>query len=227
MAKSVKWIVDVLFLFLWGVVVFAVVRLLSARYFHERGRANAAALVGAAAFVIGGRTPFALTPSEPAAPAEQAAARSAPAGISMLQTQPLSACAGTIAVRPAGHGSVDAIRVVEGVELIDRGDRPAIGTQDGVVVTGWATNDQLDAPAAAVCPVLDGKLLGGADVRYGAQRTDIAQIFGHPSLVATGYEVRIPPAAFGTGRHMLGIAALAPHRAYASVVPGTRTIDVR
>jgi hypothetical protein len=220
----VRTIVDVLFLCLWGGVVFVAVRTLGSRYFRER--ANAAAVLAAVAFAAGGRSPFALE-----APAPAAVATEPPRGAATPRPTPrmqdLAACSPSIRVQPDGHGSVDDVRVAVGMDLVDRGDRPQLAPGDGLHIRGWAANDALTEPASAVCAVVDGKLVTGADVRYGADRGDVAQIFGHPALAPTGYELRVPPGMIPRGEHRLGVAVVSADRSHASVVPGTRTIDVR
>ncbi len=224
-----------LFLLLWGGCAFVLAWFVARRYITPGSRALAAAAAVAAAFVLGGVSPFTLRAAgssspDASAPERQAvvAAREPIGSQPAPEVQPLGMCPGSLRVTSLlGHGTIDGLDVFTGDIPVDRGSTPFVEATDRLVVNGWATNDDQSAPAKGVCAVLDDRVVTNADVVYGRNRPDVAAALGRPKLRATGFEVGLLASSLPKGKHVLGMATVSADGRHASIVSNPRSIEVR
>ena len=222
---------------LWGGCAFVLAWFVARRYITPSGRALAVGAAVAAAFLLGGLSPFSLRAGSGDAPVTTvASAREAQTvavrGLSEAQpapeVQPLAMCPASLHVTSlSGHGTVDGVNVFTGDIPVDRGTTPFVEPSDRLVVDGWATNDAQTAPAKGICAVLDGRTVIQADVVYGHARPDVAIALGRPKLRATGFEVGLSAGALPKGKHLLGVATISADGKRASTFGGAHTVEVR
>jgi hypothetical protein len=127
---------------------------------------------------------------------------------------------------PGGRGTIDTVLPA------GKGDQPAvadgatIGVAEHYLVYGWAADRTQDRPAAAVCLVVDGKVVPSAGAYYGAPRPDVAAMFRSQNLTGTGFAVELPGSAAGAGSHRIQVATVSADGSV-SVINGSRTYSVK
>jgi hypothetical protein len=211
---------DTVFLVLWAILAFVVLRAAGARYFHETGRASVAAGAAAAAFLIGGWTPFAMQIRGGAAEGARAKSKQPSAFTLAVGADPathlqdLAACKAGLHVAAGGVGALDVVEVVVGREPIEHGSIPTVEGGQSLRAIGWGANVDAKAPAPSVCPEIDGKIVAGGDVLYGTPRPDVAAALKDARLFASGYTITVPPSALPRGRHRFGVAVVANRHAF-------------
>lgn len=73
--------------------------------------------------------------------------------------------------------------------------------------TGWALDQATQALAGGVDVAVDDRPYAA---EYGADRIDVAEHFGKPELLKTGFKLSIPAAAIGKGRHDIRVRVVTP-----------------
>jgi hypothetical protein len=212
-------LVTLLFLTLWIIVAFFVLRYAGRRYFHEPRRADAAAAGIAVAFALGTLWPYAARPGRPPVSAPvPAAATAAPAAQTVDApvlgngkppgTHDVSAMCRS-ARGPFGtgvDGSIDYLRPdAAHSTLVASG-----GSVDGkaqYLVEGWAAEAAAGRPALWVCLVIDGKIEARARVYFGVPRADLVSSFHHDELAPSGYTIAIGPRLLSRGTHLIQVVA--------------------
>jgi hypothetical protein len=223
-------------LVLWGGCAFVLAWFVARRYITPPRRALAVSAAVAAAFVLGGLSPFSLrgagdAPVTTAASAREAQAVAGPASSEAQfppAVQPLAMCPASLHVTSlSGHGMIDGVNVFTGDIPVDRGTTPFVEPSDRLVVNGWATDDTQSAPAKGICAVLDGRVVANADIVYGHARPDVAAALGRPRLRASGFEVGLSAAVLPKGKHTLSIATISADGKHASMFGGMHPVEVR
>lgn len=90
---------------------------------------------------------------------------------------------------------------------------------DVITVRGWAVDRATFAPAESVELEIDGQ---DYRARYGIERNDVVQRVGKPSYRFSGFEVQIPMADVGRGRHTLALRVWTKGSSY--VVPDPKAM---
>ncbi len=103
-------------------------------------------------------------------------------------------------------GHFDVISA-DGAPGKDLGDRIELKANSFYHLAGWAAAPDKSGPAAAVCLIVDGKLLA-TPVKLGFARPDVAKYFGIPALGTTGFDIAGPARALGQGSHTLDFAVV-------------------
>ena len=216
-----------LFIAAFGAIAFAVAWLLARRLAPRGAPAWACGACAAASFVISGVSPFSLGHSRP--PSMSPTPSPTPVVIfGASRVQSLGVCASDVKPEPVpGKGSVDAVRISSGNQTVDRGDSPFVLSGERVVVSGWAAQNDLAAPAAGVCVLADGKLVRNASIVYGTDRPDVANAFHRANLDATGYEATIDAASLRHGRVTFTVVSIGRNGSRVNLVDGSRSVDVR
>jgi hypothetical protein len=227
-------LVTLLFLCLWIVVAFFVLRYFGRRYFHEPRRADVAALAVAVAFAAGALWPFSTriggargappqsTAAEPMIVNAVVIGTGNPPGA--RDTTALCRSAKGLVGRVAAPGSIDDVRSDE-----QQSATVAIGGQINsrvqYIVDGWASQRSLNRPASGVCLVVDGKLERHVRTYFGLLRPDLATGFHNDGIIPSGYLVIIPPGTLPAGKHRLQMAS--ETAGGLSILPVERMVDVR
>jgi len=93
-----------------------------------------------------------------------------------------------------------------------------IGTDQPIVVTGWALDGAARQPATAVYLLLDGRYTYRAE--YGAARSDVATAVGSTGGDRVGFTATLPPGMAAPGAHTLAVRVVtADGSAYADSAP--------
>lgn len=100
-----------------------------------------------------------------------------------------------------------------------------VATHAEIRVVGWFADSLARAPGAALFPIVDGRRLGDADIKYGLKRPDVARVFGVPSMIATGFELRLPPGSFHRGRHRVAFGLVSGDRRGYFLAPQSVTLS--
>jgi hypothetical protein len=210
------WPVVVLLLTIAG--YFVLVRL-GRRVFTGRFRAETAAAAVVIAFIIGSEWPDAQRDAAPisAAPAVPANGVSAPGAARDAS----DACASARLVGGPGKGNLDGVRTQPPASTGAATIR--LRPSDELVLNGWATEPDLSRTAHSACAVLDGAIVRGARVAYGATRPDVAAAFGNPGLTSSAFEIDIPARQIAAGLHRVQAAAVSADGS-ARLVAGNATV---
>lgn len=191
---------------------------LGRRVFTGKFRAETAAAAIVVAFIIGSEWPYghselpaAIAPS--AAPVDAGSRPSGPRDVSEL-------CRSARLVPAAGKGNLDGARVQrESVSVAP----VALRASDEFIIDGWAAEPDLSVTARGVCPVVDGTIVRGGRIEYGAVRPDVATAFGNPALIPSAFEIVLPARLIRAGRHRVQVAAVSADGS-ARLVSGVSTV---
>jgi hypothetical protein len=207
-------------------IMFVVTRFVIIRYTGHSTVANVTGAALVAAFVLGSiaRT-FQLPGSQPVAanPAPAGEAAAAPPAVAQAGavTRKCDGLTGTPGA--GGVGAFDELEIGAGTTAVDPNAEIARDAQ--YVALGWGANRDKKAPALGVCLLVDGKLASGSIVTYGADRPDVAKVFG-PALEDTGFKIVIPPNALAKGPHHLAVAVKSDDGSFA-LAPNSLDVVVR
>ncbi len=206
--------------------MFVVTRFVIIRYTGHSTVANVTGAALVAAFVLGSiaRT-FQLPGSQPVAanPAPAVETAATPAAVAQAGgvTQKCDGLSGT-----PGAGGVGAFDVLEtGAGAVAVHPNEEIARDAQYVALGWGANADRKAPALGVCLVVDGKLASGSVATYGADRPDVAKVFG-AALEDTGFKIVIPPNALAKGPHHLAVAVKSADGSFA-LAPNSLDVVIR
>jgi hypothetical protein len=220
-------IVNVLFIILWIVVGFFILRAAALRFFREPRRADVAAAAVVVAFAAGALWPFSprIEPaSQQQAAAVQTAAPAAPAvaATAGAASDVSSRCDKRQLAPGDGTGSLDVLSTADGTAVPDGGTSPA---RTVLLVRGWAVDKSGPLPATVVCLIVDGKISTRSVVHLGGPRPDVATALGNQAVLNSAFEVKFDPAVLPHGKHRLAIAeggAAGP----LLQLPGARTVTL-
>jgi len=218
-------IVNALFVVLWMVLGFLVLRWLGRFVFHERYRAELAAAALVLAFTVGAIWPFSerIRPSTESAAAPAAAPAAPPS--QPVPGQDVSRLCRTATLKAAaGHGSVDVLGVRTGDQIVPFAGNGSVKQGDVLAAEGWVADQGLTQPASGVCLVVDGALVRDASSVYGGTRRDVAAAFHRDTLTNTGFAVFLPASKLVPGAHVISVAAVAADGS-AYLITGGRTIS--
>lgn len=212
-------LVTLLFLALWVVVAFFVLRFLAQRYFTEPRRADVAALSVAVAFALGALWPFSarfggsssheagagpIAAASP--PAEQVVTATVLGAGKPPGTRDLSAACRSVK-GPFGNSSDGALD-----DLREDAPRSTIVADGGHVdrneqylIEGWAAEPGETRPALGVCLIVDGKVDARGKVYFGVARPDLGAGFHNDQVVTSGYVIVVPAGLLSAGKHRLQV----------------------
>jgi hypothetical protein len=202
-------------------IMFVVTRFVIIRYTGHSTVANVTGAALVAAFVLGSiaRT-FQLPGSQTVAASPAPAATPAPVAQAGGVTQK---CGSSGTPGAGGVGAFDVLETGAGAVAVHPNEEIARDAQ--YVALGWGANADRTAPALGVCLVVDGKLASGAVATYGADRPDVAKVFG-AALEDTGFKIVIPPNALAKGPHHLAVAVKSADGSFA-LAPNSLDVVVR
>lgn len=219
-----KTIVTATLYLLWIAIGYLGLRQAGRRFFSGPYRAEVAAAAIVVAFALGISWPHANSAEVAGSPPPVAVAPAAPPPAAAARvTDVAKACAEARLSAAAGKGNVDAGAVVTGGTEVPAGPLPEVHKGDTFVLRGWAANSDLNAPTAAACIIMDGKVVVATTGVYGGNRPDVAAAFNSPSLVPTGFQLLVAASAIPLGRHRIQAAAVAADGT-ASVIAGSRAL---
>ena len=201
---------DILFTFIWIVVIFSIVRFLGQRFFNspEKYRADVAAIAIVIAFLMGLFWPFSnrATPEPPPATAS-ATATAVPVAICHSPEPNQSTIIRGIGPAQGGHysGAIDA--------LLPDPNYPTTSTQFqagcNIYANGWVANMESKTPVPGIGFVIDSKRVVNATAAYGLLRPDVAHALNAPNLIRCGYwHAEIPTAGLRPGPHTIQVVGL-------------------
>jgi len=201
------------FLLIWIVVGFFALRYLAQQYFHEDRRADAAATLAVATFVIGILLPSPLRTGGSTRPASGETASST------ASAAPAPACHSPSPCQPIVHGLKPSVGMdkgnVDSVRPELESDNPATVYRAGcnIYLNGWALDAALKRPLPGILVVIDGKRVVNATSAYGQNRPDIVQAFGVPGVLRTGFlHAEVPTTGLRPGQHTLQLAGISQDR---------------
>lgn len=205
--------VNLLFLALWAVIGFFVLRYLGLRYFHESRRADVAALAVALAFAIGAIWPYSsrLGGTAATAPQQPAAAPAAQAAAPPATGHDTSAACATLRGPSEDklYGAIDDIRpVVRTARATMVPDNGRLDHAQRYYVEGWAADATAEHPASGVCLLVDGKVAAKTISMYGFARPDVASGYHRDAMTLSGYRIEIPARMFSAGTHHLRVVVV-------------------
>lgn len=188
---------NMLFAALWIIVGFLALRFAGQAVFHEKFRADIAAIAIVLAFAIG------------------ASLRPFPFG---SETAPLATTACYIPDEISGERTPSAEPATGGnysgnIDSLSAGpDEPsALSFQDGcnIYANGWAADMSTKTPVSGIVFVIDSKRVINATSMYGAPRPDVVKAFGAAALLRTGFShAVIPTRGIAAGPHTIQLGGL-------------------
>ncbi len=206
---------DIVFILVWIVVGFFILRFAGQRFFHEQNRADVAAGAIVLAFTIGALWPF---PSRTAAPNQPVAGQpvsSATAGSQVASGAPQPVChtpspnEKTIRgiKRAQGRGYIGHIDSLRPETESDNPGEYRVGCN--IYANGWVADMNIKAPAAGIAFVIDSKRVVNATPAYGQARPDVVSALGPQSTLLCGFlQAEIPTAGLAKGTHTIQLAGL-------------------
>jgi hypothetical protein len=206
-------LLGLLYLAAWVILGFFALRMLGRRYFHERHRADVAAAAIVLAFAAGTIWPYANRIGGSAAdPLPTVAAPPPPPPTREHDVS--AACTQKAPLHHGGVGSIDAVRDAANNAVNSGGSLPA---SDPFSVVGWAADKDKAHPAAAVCLVVDGKLVPAPRSIYGANRSDVATATAHPELLTSGFGITAKSGLLRPGQHHIDVAVKSNDGSFATL----------
>lgn len=221
-----------LFLVLWIVVAFFVLRFVGRHYFHESQRADVAAFAVAIAFAAGVMWPYSARIGGNVPALGTAAATPAPEVV-------------TAPKQPGGKDTSAACRSVKGPFLSDQygsiDDLRSDGQHDpsiiipeggdmtraaGYYLEGWAADPNMGKPLLGACLVVDGKVFVHDKMYYDLSRPDVSASYHNDQLTLSGYRAEIPPGALSPGKHRIQVLALTAGGSRGFIVTAERNVTV-
>jgi hypothetical protein len=192
------------------------------RVFTGKFRAETAAAAVVIAFIVGSEWPYGRgeTPAVSAPVAAPVDAGSPLSGPLSGPRDVSDVCRSARLVAGAGKGNLDGARVrrtAVGVAPVE------LRAADELIIDGWAAQSDLSGTARGACPVVDGAIVRGGRVSYGAVRPDVAAAFGNPALTPSAFEIVLPARLIRAGRHRVQVAAVSADRS-AQLVSGAAAV---
>ena len=199
------------FALLWG----------ARRFFTGRYRPETAAAAVIAAFILGASVPRYRSPA--------AGVASPPAAafpvVSPTAVDASTACSTAHLTKGIGKGHIDTVGVQARSDGVTASFNGRLHVNDLLVLSGWAAEPQIPAPAASVCVLVDGKIAARAKILYGSNRPDVATAYHNAALAATGFSASVSAATLAPGPHRIQ-AALVAADGSAAVLPGDVQVEL-
>lgn len=188
----------------WIVVGFFAIRLAAQRFFHEKQRADIAAIAIVGAFVVGALwRPF---------PSDNANAGAAASAASVV---------GAVCYRPSAINAQQQVPLRRDTDANYSGALDALAVEPEGPMTsnfraacnifgnGWVANLRAKTPANGVVFVLDSHRVIDVTPTYRKPRPDVAKAFRSPGMLKTGFSgAVIPTTGLAAGPHTVQLGAL-------------------
>lgn len=190
--------------FTWVVIGFIALRVLGARFFNQKYRADVVAAAIVLAFVIGTLWPFSnrMGMQNGSAPNSAASAAAEPNKLNLTE-------AVVSQLRPLeGTNDIGSLDVLQATPNDFARSMAAFQKGSTIYASGWVGDGGAKAPIRGAVLVIDAKIIVDATPLYGQPRPDLARAFGPGMLNAGFLNVPIPTAGLSKGRHVIQAAGV-------------------